>query len=463
MQQYSALGIDVHVQTGGADWAAAPLAEYYKLRRAADVHPLMDHLARNRASACVEALVNRGVDAERLSVSFRGLAGHPCVEFRPRPPRLSRLGEPRSGLEYIGTHFTVRPPELLGSTQDVPIRLVKATGDIKLLICSQHAGPTHWSHFLTAPPGLTLSVRHTALDTLITEGVVAANTNSCFVVGSASPRQLFCMEHYTLGLKGGKYFVQDSSSLLMHAGLQEVFMRVTWATRLVRCYIASADRDRWQELQAKEAHARISAFMQTHTVQFNGAGDEQLPHITQAWSIAHTDEAQLHANRETIAGVAAILREYPGLKITVRGETGAASSAPRHLADYFGLHYKQDFQDIMDQLARRRAQACLDALVAMGVTESQLKVAFQGCGERTKVEFVPEDADVNRGTEMRPSSAVAESKQVASPLPPGIPFELRLATGGSVIMAGITTEAEPEVCCNSVQARRRHGARPRRA
>ena len=43
--------------------------------------------------------------------------------------------------------------------------------------------------------------------------------------------------------------------------------------------------------------------------------------IWQAWSVAHTDESKMRSNRETLAGIAAILREYPALKITVHGET----------------------------------------------------------------------------------------------------------------------------------------------
>ena len=42
-------------------------------------------------------------------------------------------------------------------------------------------------------------------------------SSSC-ATGSDAPRQLYCMEHYTLDLQGGKYFEQDPNSLLLHAG-----------------------------------------------------------------------------------------------------------------------------------------------------------------------------------------------------------------------------------------------------
>ena len=51
-----------------------------------------------------------------------------------------------------------------------------------------------------------------------------------------------------------------------------------------------------------------------------------------------------------------------------------ASSAPQQLADHLGLHANDDAKDIMKCLARLRAQACLDALVAEGVPASQLSV-----------------------------------------------------------------------------------------
>ena len=135
----------------------------------------------------------------------------------------------------------MQPPELLGSTQDVNLRLAKATGDLKLLFRSEHVDANHWSHYLAAPHGMSLSVRHTALQTLISEGAISVNGSTCYIVGSAAPRQLFCMEHYTLELGGGKFFLQDTTSLMLHAGLQVVVVRLAWSTRLVRCYITSAN------------------------------------------------------------------------------------------------------------------------------------------------------------------------------------------------------------------------------
>jgi hypothetical protein len=239
-----------------------------------------------------------------------------------------------------------------------------------------------------------LAVKHTALDKVVSEGVVSGEDGTCYLVGSEAPHELYCMEHYTLELEAGRYFEQDPNSLLLQAGPQDVVMRVTWATRMVRCYIASADAGSWRQMQAKEAYARISAFMATHDVHFNGAGEAHLPRISQAWSISHSDEAKRRDNRETIAGIAAILREYPALKVEVHGETGAARAAPRPLAAHLGLHPVHGVQDIMDFLARSRAQACLDALVVQGVPAQQLHVTYRGRGGSPQIGFIPRGSPI---------------------------------------------------------------------
>ena len=203
MRAYPMVCIDVRSETGGADWASKPLADYYKLDRTRDVQLLNDHLARNRAQACVEALVARKIERSRLSASFRGRTGRLITTFRARPPRHSKLGDPRSGLEYTRAHFTVQPPQLLSGPQDVTLTLQKATGDVKLLFQSQHADPNHWSHFLSVPPGLKLDVRHTALDRLVTSGIVTSDDRSCYLPGGEVGKELYAMEHYTLALEGG--------------------------------------------------------------------------------------------------------------------------------------------------------------------------------------------------------------------------------------------------------------------
>ena len=443
--------MDVHCEAGQLDYVAPLLAARYKLHREKDAARLLRHLARHRAEACVAALVARGVDHHRLAVTYRAGRGSPGTAFRARAPRHSSLGDPRSGLAPLRIPFTVHAPEVSGGVQEVQVALEKATGDMNVIFRSGHADPSHWSHFLQIPPGLRVQVRHAALGALVTQGVVGRDDNTCHLVGGAPPHQLYGLENYTLELDGGKYFEPDPNLVLLRAGRQDVYMRVTWATRVVRCYLASADAGSWRHKQAAEAYARIQAFMLTHDVYFDGAGEATLPRLEQAWAVDHSDAAKRAANHETLAGIAEILKGYPTLRVEVHGETGAASSAPRQLADYLDLHPIHDVGKIMDELARRRAQACLTALVARGVPASQLSVTAKGRGGRLKVDFIPDGSAAGGGARARAMSVDAaraemgRAKDELAPLPAGIPYEVRLKGGGSLIAAGLTTDAEPEV------------------
>ena len=59
-----------------------------------------------------------------------------------------------------------------------------------------------------------------------------------------------------------------------------------------------------------------------------------------------------------------------------------------------------------------------------------------------KVDFVPEG--LSAGGSKAAAAEAAAKKENLSPLPAGVPYELRLKKGGSVIMAGMTAEPEPE-------------------
>lgn len=142
--------------------------------------------------------------------------------------------------------------------------------------------------------------------------------------------------------------------------------------------------------QARDAEKRIKTFMETHDVLFNGAGEDGLPNVQQAWSIDHLDDGQRKANRATLRGIATILKDYKMIRCEVHGETGAAHSAPKPLARHLSLHPEFDVRTCMDALARARAQACVDALISMGVPPRQLFLTFDGMGGRIAVDFRPE-------------------------------------------------------------------------
>ena len=145
-----------------------------------------------------------------------------------------------------------------------------------------------------------------------------------------------------------------------------------------------------QRAQTQEAYSRLRRTMESNDVRFNGAGEDRLPRIEQAWSIRHTDPGIARANEDTLKLIANILKDYPTMRCYVHGETGAAKSAPQKLASYCNLHPVNDVKQCMDTLAENRARACLERLVAIGVDRSQLLISFEGEGGEVKVDFIPE-------------------------------------------------------------------------
>ena len=145
----------------------------------------------------------------------------------------------------------------------------------------------------------------------------------------------------------------------------------------------------------RDARARIVALLEIPLV-FDGAGDEQLPSIEQAWSVDHTDAALRAQNREKLEGIAAVLREFETLRCEVHGETGLVVSAPLRLADHLGRDAVTEAGECMDELARRRAEACKRAVVAYGVDESRLHVTATGQGGKIQVDFIPSGGDLDK-------------------------------------------------------------------
>ena len=85
LREYPSLGMQVHGQTGHSSEAPEPLASYYGMKPREDVLALYNHLARNRATACKDAFVQRGIEPGRLIVTFEAMASEPKTDFIPRP------------------------------------------------------------------------------------------------------------------------------------------------------------------------------------------------------------------------------------------------------------------------------------------------------------------------------------------------------------------------------------------
>ena len=143
----------------------------------------------------------------------------------------------------------------------------------------------------------------------------------------------------------------------------------------------------WPECMGKPHEDR----MLKNTVVFDGAGEEKLAsNISQAWNADTLDDNQRRANDETLRNLVNIINKYPQIRCKVHGETGAAISAPKPLADYLKLHEVEDVAECMDFLARRRAEACVAKLYAMGVPSRNLFATWDGMGGHIRVTFEAE-------------------------------------------------------------------------
>jgi hypothetical protein len=144
-------------------------------------------------------------------------------------------------------------------------------------------------------------------------------------------------------------------------------------------------------------------------VVFNGAGEANVPSAAQTWNVQHTNSQRRAANMDVIQGIAKILKEYPQVLCEVHGETSPANTAPEPLAVLLGLDPVRDVAECMSILAHKRAQACLDALVAAGVPPEQLFVTYKGMGGKVGVQFMPSSEAILDVKSMPSSEAAARA------------------------------------------------------
>jgi Ca2+-binding EF-hand superfamily protein len=75
---------EVHGMTTTPQSCDPDLARHFGLELEGNLAAVMDALARERAAACLEALVGRGVERGRLRVTYKGSSGESCVHFIAR-------------------------------------------------------------------------------------------------------------------------------------------------------------------------------------------------------------------------------------------------------------------------------------------------------------------------------------------------------------------------------------------
>ena len=100
LEQHPAVYLVIHCETDEIEEAPEHLARHFNLDKKYDVVDVMEHLAWERATACLEELVQNGVRRERLGRTTRPRKGsklsHGNVEFRLQkdPPPSERETRP---------------------------------------------------------------------------------------------------------------------------------------------------------------------------------------------------------------------------------------------------------------------------------------------------------------------------------------------------------------------------------
>ncbi|KAL1508415.1 hypothetical protein AB1Y20_004524 [Prymnesium parvum] len=436
MRAYECIHLEVFSEGEIVQVAPYRLAAYYKLDPVQDAQIIMEHLCRNRASACVDALRMRGVEHSRLRTRHSARGSTSRTIFTPvLPDGPFFIGDQRTGLALTSVDFTVqRVP------QDVVLRLAKSTGDMHIHFKSAYSeDPKHWSHSLQMPSGVRLRVMHTQRKVEVANGVVSGG--GCFIAGAG---KLFVNEHYTVLLDESPFFTQSPSTVMLRQGMQSVPILVTWQARHVVCYLTSAERGARRQTLEDEAFKRVEQFMLNREIFFNGAREAGLPSISQAWNVNHLDQDKCKQNLETLRGLANILLDYKDLKCRVHGDTGDAEEAPRGLAEHFKLHHQRNVQEIMDLLARKRAESCRQALIQLGVPASQLFVTAKGRGGHLSVRFLPADGDFDQMDALGQSIELQDNLLA---LPRGVPYRMRLKSSGQIIFEGVTEMSGVVVSC----------------
>ena len=159
IRQHAGVEFEIHGEACEADASDAKMIAYYKLRNGKEnLGKLMSHLARNRATACAQALVTRGVAAAQLKVSCRTQTGGRVTEFVPRC--ISGLGA--AGFKPVLKEFRVMP-HFDEVPQEVVVSLERSTADLHIKLVNARAESEHWSSTLPVASGVPITIRHKRL------------------------------------------------------------------------------------------------------------------------------------------------------------------------------------------------------------------------------------------------------------------------------------------------------------
>jgi len=156
--------------------------------------------------------------------------------------------------------------------------------------------------------------------------------------------------------------------------------------------------DKRREHQASSAAAAVATFLQAeeYRVVFNGASEDATKSssrgLAQSWSIEHLNQEKQLRNLATLEGIASIMLRHPEASLEVHGQTTYPEEgrADEDLAALFKLRATEDCNAVMDLLAKKRATACLEHLVSLGVPRRNLYLTYRGGQGHSRVDFRPQ-------------------------------------------------------------------------
>ena len=418
VNSFPGIFLEVRGDAGSAKIAPAKLAEHYKLHQRDGALLLMAHLARNRANACIAALVKRGVHFARLRPTFkRSGRSRLRTEFVPQPQysMASLVFEPTA------REFTVGPTNQL--VQQVEVSLRRTTTDLIVrLVAARANSHTHWSSALAVANGVPIVVRHKirgleVIRATVYDGEVRLPGADIFYVNEIYTVEVLETIRTLSAEKSVTIYPGHTRASEMLGGSTQrpaavCVIPIERPARRIQCMLLSEMQTGDRERQLQVARKQLHDFMSVNKVFFNGAAEPATQAsalgTAQAWSVAHLNATNRNANRVTLDGIAAIVHKNPDVSLEVRGETTKHAKAER-LGEYFNMHAADDVRAIMDLLARRRGEACYEALKQRGVDAARMWVTSAPMGEAMKVDFIPH------------ASQIPGQYQ---PLPAGVPFRL---------------------------------------
>ena len=131
-------------------------------------------------------------------------------------------------------------------------------------------------------------------------------------------------------------------------------------------------------------------------IEFDGAADDAVA-VEQSWSVRHSDQQVYRRNYQCLNAVASVLVTHPTITCEVHCRTDDVEKAPERLARMLGRDPVRGAYECMQHLAERRAAACVQMLISLGVDARRIyattkPLAHEGGGVDFNLQLEPPPA-----------------------------------------------------------------------